>query len=72
MLFIYSALDEFNYAVVLTNRPLLPGEHFEVQIDKVIDKWAGSVEIGVTTHDPMTLDFPPVMTNIHVSFIDGY
>ena len=63
----YSAMDEFNHAVVLTHRPLTPGEHFEIQIDKVIEKWAGSVEIGVTTHDPLTLDFPSVMTNIQVS-----
>lgn len=42
----------------------MPGEHFEIQIDKVIDKWAGSVEIGVTSHDPMSLEFPPTMTNI--------
>ena len=63
----FSAMDEFNHAVVLTHRPLTPGEHFEIQIDKVIEKWAGSVEIGVTTHDPLTLDFPSVMTNIQVS-----
>ena len=57
-------MDEFNHAVVLTNRPLLPGEAFEIQIDTVIDKWAGSVELGVTVHDPLSLEFPQVM-NMH-------
>ena len=27
-------------------------------------KWAGSLEIGVTTHNPETLKFPSTMTNI--------
>lgn len=62
----FSAHDDFNHAVVLSSRPLLPGESFEVQIENVIDKWAGSIELGVTTHDPMSLDFPPVMRNVEV------
>jgi len=57
-------MDEFNHAVVLSNRPLLPGEWFEIRLDKVIDKWAGSVELGVTVHDPLCLDFPSVMSNM--------
>lgn len=57
-------MDDFNNAVVLTNRHLRQGELFEIRLDKVIDKWAGSVEIGVTTHSPLTLDFPSTMTNI--------
>ena len=28
------------------------------------EKWAGSVEIGVTTHSPEVLQFPSTMTNI--------
>ena len=36
----------------------------QVRLDKLIDKWAGSVEIGVTTHSPNDLDFPSTMTNI--------
>ena len=55
---------EFNHGVVLTNRPLKDGELFEVCITKVTEKWAGSVEIGVTTHAPETLQFPSTMTNV--------
>ena len=79
-----NAIDDFNYGVVLIDRPLRPTELFEVRqlrvqfcsrftqdlcslqvrLDKLIDKWAGSVEIGVTTHSPTELDFPSTMTNI--------
>lgn len=59
-----NAHEDFNYGVVLTNRPLKPNELFEVRIDKMIDKWAGSIEIGVTTHSPTSLEFPSTMTNV--------
>ena len=59
-----SALDDFNNGVVLTSRTLRNGEQFEVRLDKMVDKWAGSIEIGVTTHSPLTLEFPSTMTNI--------
>ncbi|CAH1773995.1 unnamed protein product [Owenia fusiformis] len=59
-----NAKDEFNNGVVMTNRPLKPGELFEVRIDKMVDKWAGSVELGMTTHSPLNLEFPSTMTNI--------
>ena len=57
-------MDDFNNGVVLTNRPLKPDELFEVRLDKMIDKWAGSVEIGVTLHPAEELEFPSTMTNI--------
>lgn len=50
--------------MTLTNRPLNPGELFEVYVDRQVDKWAGSLEIGVTTHKPETLEFPSTMTNL--------
>lgn len=59
-----NAHEDFNYGVVLTNRPLRPDELFEVRIDKMIDKWAGSIEIGVTMHAPSSLEFPSTMTNV--------
>ncbi|XP_033763671.1 neuralized-like protein 4 [Pecten maximus] len=59
-----NALDDFNNGVVLTSRHLRPEELFEVRIDRMIDKWAGSIEIGVTLHSPHDLDFPSTMTNI--------
>lgn len=59
-----SAADDFNNGVVLSHRPLRPNEMFEVQLDKLVDKWAGSLEIGVTTHSPTDLEFPSTMTNV--------
>ena len=50
--------------MVLTSRTLRPEELFEVHIDKMVDKWAGSIEIGVTLHSPNDLDFPSTMTNM--------
>lgn len=64
-LFVYtSAFDDFNNGVVLTSRILRPNELFEVRIDRMVNKWAGSIEIGVTTHLPTDLKFPCTMTNI--------
>ncbi|XP_023215732.1 neuralized-like protein 4 isoform X1 [Centruroides sculpturatus] len=59
-----NALEDFNNAVILTSRPLKKGEMFEVVIEKLVVKWAGSIEIGVTTHSPNELEFPSTMTNI--------
>ena len=36
-------------------RPLKTNEMFEVRLDKMVAKWAGSIEIGVTTHAPSDL-----------------
>lgn len=59
-----NAKEDFNNGVVLTNRPLRKGELFEVRLDKLVSKWAGSIEIGVTIHKPTELNFPTTMTNI--------
>ncbi|GFR92101.1 neuralized-like protein 4 [Elysia marginata] len=59
-----NATDDFNNGVILTNRTLRPNEVFEVRLDRLVDKWAGSIEIGLTTHQPTDLDFPSTMTNI--------
>ncbi|XP_076236666.1 neuralized E3 ubiquitin protein ligase 4 isoform X2 [Calliopsis andreniformis] len=59
-----NVMDDFNNGVVLTSRPLKPNELFEVRLDKIITKWAGSIEIGVTTHSPTELEFPFTMTNV--------
>lgn len=61
----FSALDDFNNGVVLTKRPLRLNELFEVRIDRLVTKWAGSIEIGVTTHRPGVIDYPLTMTNVH-------
>lgn len=57
-------LDEFNNGVVMTHRPLNDMELFEIRIDKLVDKWSGSIEVGVTTHNPTALHFPATMTNM--------
>lgn len=62
--FFRSAIDDFNNGVVLTSRLLKPNELFEVRLDKIVTKWAGSIEIGVTTHSPTELEFPFTMTNV--------
>ncbi|XP_012173117.2 neuralized-like protein 4 isoform X1 [Bombus terrestris] len=59
-----NVMDDFNNGVVLTSRPLKPNELFEVRLDKIVTKWAGSIEIGVTTHSPTELEFPFTMTNV--------
>ena len=64
MLFSHSALDDFNNGVVLTSRTLRADEVFEVRLDKMVDKWKGSIEIGVTTHCPTDLEFPSKMTDM--------
>ena len=30
---------------------------------RLVDKWSGSIEVGITTHNPSTLEFPATMTN---------
>ncbi|XP_076085064.1 neuralized-like protein 4 isoform X3 [Mytilus galloprovincialis] len=57
-------LDEFNNGVVMTNRPLKNDEMFEIRLDILVDKWSGSIEVGITTHNPGTLDIPATMTNM--------
>lgn len=39
-------------------------ELFQVRLERVVAKWAGSIEIGVTTHHPTELEFPFTMTNV--------
>lgn len=48
----------------MTQRALLPDELFEIRIDCLVDKWSGSIEMGITTHNPAALDFPSTMTNL--------
>lgn len=40
-------LDEFNNGCVMTHRPLRDNELFEIRIDKLVDKWSGSIEVCV-------------------------
>ncbi|KAL7035128.1 hypothetical protein ACKWTF_008239 [Chironomus riparius] len=56
--------DEFNNGIAMTHRPLRDNELFEIRIDRLVDKWSGSIEVGVTTHCPNALQFPATMTNL--------
>ena len=38
--------EEFNDSVVMSNRVLRPNELFEVTIDKMVDRWSGSLDCG--------------------------
>ena len=33
---------------VMSNRPLRDGELFEIQIERMVERWSGSIEAGVT------------------------
>ena len=44
-----SARGEFNDAIVMSNRPLADNELFEVRIDKMVERWSGSIEAGRCT-----------------------
>lgn len=69
-----SASDDFNNGVVLTRRALKPNELFQVRLERVVSKWAGSIEIGITEHSPTELDFPFTMTNVRTGtwMMTGY
>ncbi|EDO44784.1 predicted protein [Nematostella vectensis] len=44
--------DTYDYGVVYSDRPIHLGEVFQLQIDQVETKWAGSLRIGVTLKNP--------------------
>ena len=45
-------------------RLLRDNELFEIRLDRLVDKWSGSIEVGITTHNPAHLEFPATMTNM--------
>ena len=46
----------------MSNRPLRDGELFEIQLERMVERWSGSIEAGVTLIRPEDLDFPNTMT----------
>ncbi|TFJ96249.1 phosphoribosylamine--glycine ligase [Platysternon megacephalum] len=56
--------QEFNHGLVLSREPLRPGRVFAVRIDRKVNSWSGSIEIGVTALDPDHLDFPSSATGL--------
>ena len=59
-----NALGEFNDAIIMSNRPLRDGEVFEIVIERMVERWSGSIELGVTLIRPEDLEFPNTMTDI--------
>jgi hypothetical protein len=49
------AFGEFNDAIVISNRALREGEMFEVVIEKMVDRWSGSIEAGERLYLPRVL-----------------
>ena len=41
----------------------------QIRIDRLVDKWSGSIEAGITTHCPDTLKIPATMTNLRTGTI---
>lgn len=56
--------QEFNHGLVLSREPLRDGRVFTVRIDRKVNSWSGSIEIGVTALDPSVLDFPSSATGL--------
>ncbi|PIK52959.1 putative neuralized-like protein 4-like [Apostichopus japonicus] len=56
--------EEFNFAIVLSSKPLKNGELFEVQLEDMIYRWSGSLVIGVTSQKPEDVDLPSTLTDL--------
>lgn len=48
-------IETYGYGICFTNTPLVNGEVFEIQVDKIVTKWNSAVCLGVTTHIPPNL-----------------
>eukprot|EP00794_Sanderia_malayensis_P017422 gene17422-19166_t len=44
--------DTYDNGLVFSNRPLHIGELFQLKIEEMESKWAGSLRIGITTENP--------------------
>lgn len=55
---------EFNHAVLISSRPLHDNELFQVEVTKTVDRWSGSLEVGVTALSPERIQFPHTMTDM--------
>lgn len=58
------ALAEFNDAIVFSNRPLREEELFEIVLEKMVDRWSGSIELGVSAVRPEELELPSTATDL--------
>ena len=53
-----NAVSQFDAATFMSNRPLQDNELFQLRIDNVMTRWNGSLQIGLTTESPASLEFP--------------
>ncbi|CAG9835077.1 unnamed protein product [Diabrotica balteata] len=56
--------SEFDHGLVISAEPLQNDVLFEIKIDKKVNTWSGSLEIGVVDCDPLDFDFPPCASKI--------
>ena len=56
--------NEFRNAVIISNRPLITNKPFKLRIEGLVNKWNGSIEFGVTIHNPDSFELPATMTNL--------
>lgn len=57
--FAYDFITQTNHLLISISCNVL-----QIRIDRLVDKWSGSIEVGVTTHNPSKLEFPATMTNM--------
>ncbi|RVE42527.1 hypothetical protein evm_012823 [Chilo suppressalis] len=55
---------EFNHGLILSAEPLKDDILFEICIDRKVNVWNGSLEIGVTTLDPEYMELPATATKL--------
>ncbi|XP_066916445.1 neuralized-like protein 4 [Clytia hemisphaerica] len=59
--------EGYDNGIVFSCKPLKKSQIFEVKIDAIEEKWAGSIRLGVTTADPNDLPYFRTVTDIHSS-----
>ena len=64
LFYFFCYISSGNEYVVISNRPLKDSELFEVRITDMIDKWTGSIEVGVTVLQPDKMEIPATITSI--------
>lgn len=65
-------LCEFNNAVVMSHRPLRDDEMFEVIIEKLIDRWSGSLEAGELNLASCVCNFLQTIAGLYSSRLGVY
>ena len=56
--YLYSPLNAFCDAIVMTSEPLVDNELFEVRLDSKVPRWLGGLCIGATPKDSNSFSFP--------------